>query len=222
MVTLSQEIEKNVIVVEKTIGVGIDSIQFYRQNNSTGLYDLIGSIGINDESTFTDMGSTPNELSQRYKIAIIDTCENRSNLSVEHRTMLLQSSTGVNNEVNLSWNPYEGFSYQSFENQYASSNINQVNPNSIIENGLIKFRLYPNPFSKIITLEYELKQTKKVSLTIYDQIGRQVYQSQENQLQGKQQIIWNSEGFPDGIYYYRIQVGEQTSNGNIAKLRLFL
>ena len=273
MVTLSQEIEKNVIVVEKTIGVGIDSIQFYRQNNSTGLYDLIGSIGINDESTFTDMGSTPNELSQRYKIAIIDTCENRSNLSVEHRTMLLQSSTGVNNEVNLSWNPYEGFSYQSFEiyrslnegefvllayvpfntysytdfnppnvnkkyqiriekdipcdptkkeYQYASSNINQVNPNSIIENGLIKFRLYPNPFSKIITLEYELKQTKKVSLTIYDQIGRQVYQSQENQLQGKQQIIWNSEGFPDGIYYYRIQVGEQTSNGNIAKLRLFL
>jgi len=78
----------------------------------------------------------------------------------------------------------------------------------------------PNPFTTSTTLSYELKQPEKVTLTIYDYLGKQVYQTQENQPQGKQQLIWNAEVLPDGIYYYRLQAGEQTANGKMVKVRL--
>ena len=77
----------------------------------------------------------------------------------------------------------------------------------------------PNPLTSSTTIEYEMKQAEKVSLTIYNQMGKQVYQKQENQPQGKQQLIWNAEGYPDGIYYYRLQVGEQVTNGKMVKVR---
>ncbi len=44
-----------------------------------------------------------------------DTCGRESNLSNTHRTILLQANVGVSNEVNLLWNPYEGFAYPNFE-----------------------------------------------------------------------------------------------------------
>ena len=39
-------------------------------------------------------------------------------------------------------------------------------------------------------------------------MDKQVYQTEENQPRGKQQLIWNAEGYAYGIYYYRLQVGE--------------
>ena len=77
----------------------------------------------------------------------------------------------------------------------------------------------PNPFSSSTTIEYELKQPEQVTLMIYDYLGKQVYQIQESQPQGKQQLIWNAERYPDGIYYYRLEAGEQVANGKIVKVR---
>ena len=87
---------------------------------------------------------------------------------------------------------------------------------------ILHFQTYhnwPNPFTSSTTIEYELKQPEKVSLSIYNHLGQLVYQTQELQPQGKQQLIWNAERFPDGIYYYRLQVGEQTANGKMVKVR---
>lgn len=79
--------------------------------------------------------------------------------------------------------------------------------------------LKPNPFTASITIEYELKQPKKVKLAIYNHMEQLVYQVEENQPQGKQQLQWNAEIYPDGIYYYRLQVGEQIANGKMVKVR---
>ncbi len=91
--------------------------------------------------------------------------------------------------------------------------VEQLKPNSLSAN------LYPNPFNTSTSIEYELTQPEKVILTIYNQMGKQVYQQQESQSQGKQQIIWNAEGFADGIYYYRLQVGDEVANGKMVKVR---
>ena len=77
----------------------------------------------------------------------------------------------------------------------------------------------PNPFTTATTIEYELKQPEKVTLTIYDQMGQLVYQTQANQPQGKQQLIWNAEGYSDGIYYYKLKVGDAIANGKMVKVR---
>ena len=78
---------------------------------------------------------------------------------------------------------------------------------------------YPNPFTTSTTVEYELKQPEKVTLTIYDYLGKQVEVIEANQSKGNQNIIWNAESLPDGIYYFRLQAGAQTANGKMLKLR---
>jgi len=79
--------------------------------------------------------------------------------------------------------------------------------------------VFPNPFTTSTTLSYELQQPEKVSISIYNHLGQLVYQTQENQPQGKQHLIWNAEGCVDGIYYYRLQAGEQIANGKMVKVR---
>lgn len=83
----------------------------------------------------------------------------------------------------------------------------------------IKLVNYPNPFTNSTTIEYVLKQSEKVTLRIYDYLGKQVYHTQENQPQGKQQLLWNAERYADGIYYYRLLVGDAVANGKMVKVK---
>jgi len=50
-------------------------------------------------------------------------------------------------------------------------------------------------------------------------MGQIVYQLQENQPQGKQQLIWNAEGYAEGVYYYRLQAGNAVASGKMVKVR---
>jgi hypothetical protein len=115
MVTLDSLSGKNIIVIEKTLNVGTDSIHIYRMDNVSSLYKRIGSLGINESGIFTDNEAIPAQQSYQYKISVKDTCGRESGLSTMHRTILLQANTGINHEVNLFWNPYEGFEYSTFE-----------------------------------------------------------------------------------------------------------
>jgi subtilisin family serine protease len=82
-----------------------------------------------------------------------------------------------------------------------------------------KLSVYPNPFSTSITMSYELQQPERVTLSIYNHVGQIVYQTKEVQPQGNQQHIWNTESLADGVYYYRMQVGDQIANGKMVKVR---
>jgi len=98
--------------------------------------------------------------------------------------------------------------------------VEEACASSISEIGaLIGLAISPNPFTTSTTVEYELKQPSTVQLSIYNQLGQLVYQTQENQQQGKQQLLWNADRYADGIYYYRLQVGDATSNGKMVKVR---
>lgn len=83
----------------------------------------------------------------------------------------------------------------------------------------LQTHVFPNPFSTSTTIEYNLRQAEKVTLTIYDQMGKLVYQTQENQPQGTHKLIWNPNGYADGIYYYSLQIGDDFSKGKLVKAR---
>jgi len=78
--------------------------------------------------------------------------------------------------------------------------------------------VYPNPFSTSTTLSYELKRPETIHLSIFNHLGQLICQHSEEQQQGNQQLQWNAEGFADGVYYYRLQVGEQVANGKMVKV----
>jgi hypothetical protein len=61
------------------------------------------------------VNSNPDQSSDRYRISLVKICGNETLLSDIHRTIHLSANQGLNEEVNLSWNAYEGFSYSNFE-----------------------------------------------------------------------------------------------------------
>jgi hypothetical protein len=115
IVTVDSATNRNLIVWEKTPNVGIDKFRVYKQNNITSLFDLVAEQPYNQFSSYTDINSSPSQVSAKYQISIVDICGDESTKSSEHQTILLSSNLGINNTVNLNWNSYAGFSYNNFE-----------------------------------------------------------------------------------------------------------
>ena len=84
------------------------------RENASGTYEVIGTI-IPPENTFLDLNSNNNVQSYRYKLRTLNTCGEISEETQYHKTILLQSSISTDNSVNLSWNPYLGLSFSSYE-----------------------------------------------------------------------------------------------------------
>ncbi|MBI2968118.1 MAG: PKD domain-containing protein [Bacteroidetes bacterium] len=108
VVTVDSATNKNLIAWEKTPGLSTSRYYIFKEI-FTNVYDTIGFVPYDSISYFIDYASAPNTKSERYKIATLDSCGNFSMLSDSHRTMLLQVNLGAQDQRNLSWQNYEGF-----------------------------------------------------------------------------------------------------------------
>jgi hypothetical protein len=83
--------------------------------------------------------------------------------------------------------------------------VSNINPKSFKLN-----QNYPNPFNPITKITYELPVNSKVTLKIYDVLGREVANLITNKFEtaGVHEIQWNASGFSSGIYIYRIEAGK--------------
>ncbi len=115
IVTLDSTNTYNLIVWDNPASQDIASFRIYKLSDSTSQYVLLGEQPYNQFSTYLDTTSNPSQLSATYGITIKDSCNNESNLSPTHTTILLSSNQGINHTVNLSWNAYQGFTYNNFE-----------------------------------------------------------------------------------------------------------
>ncbi len=85
------------------------------------------------------------------------------------------------------------------------------------ENFISKMNIYPNPLKSTTTISYELLKPEKISLEIYNHYGQEVWQMIEDQQRGKQKIVWDANDLAEGIYYYRLKVGDAVVKGKIIK-----
>jgi D-alanyl-D-alanine carboxypeptidase len=86
--------------------------------------------------------------------------------------------------------------------------------------GHLSIITYPNPFNQFTTIGYRLKHEANVRLTIYNHFGQKVTSLvNETQIAGNHKVIWNADGLPAGIYYFRIQSGEQVGGGKMVLMR---
>ncbi len=68
---------------------------------------------------------------------------------------------------------------------------------------------HPNPFNPGTTIRYDLPQASRVSLTVYDMMGRQVRSWELQQSAGYKRVVWDGKDqsgqtVPTGIYIYRL------------------
>ncbi len=60
---------------------------------------------------------------------------------------------------------------------------------------------FPNPFMTTTTIAYELQYPSTVELSAYNHLGERLEVIRKAQSSGKQQVVWDAERLPSGVYY---------------------
>ncbi len=84
----------------------------------------------------------------------------------------------------------------------------------------VTIRNYPNPFNPVTTIEYSLKTTSFLSITVYNAYGQQVaVLKNEVHEPGIYSLEWDASNMPSGVYFCRLTAGtfEQTRKMTLVK-----
>jgi hypothetical protein len=80
------------------------------------------------------------------------------------------------------------------------------------EDGTERFSLpqnQPNPFNPRTVIRFQLPQTERVNLEVFDLGGRQVATLVQGILTaGEHEVPFSGESLPSGLYYYRLEAGD--------------
>jgi len=89
--------------------------------------------------------------------------------------------------------------------------------------GPLSFKLHqncPNPFNPSTEITYTLPKASTVTLRIFDILGREVTTLvNERKEGGRYTIVWDADGVPSGIYFYRIATGDFTESKKMVLMK---
>jgi len=122
--------------------------------------------------------------------------------------------------LNLNGNKFrlvDGLTGNLFNMELTEGNEIVLNENIdnlvLIEENLIPKRYdlsqnYPNPFNPSTTIKYQIPNSGKVTLTLYNVLGREIktiLNSYQNA--GQYEIKFDASGLPSGVYFYKLTSG---------------
>lgn len=90
--------------------------------------------------------------------------------------------------------------------EYGSIPVNIFEPIINEFNGQTRLKTYPNPFNQSTTIELELNEKTNLTLSIYNQLGKEVkilYEGYKEK--GKFLLSWFLGKLPSGIYFIKLQ-----------------
>jgi len=75
------------------------------------------------------------------------------------------------------------------------------------------YQNYPNPFNASTTIGYSLAKEGPVALSVYNIVGQKIATLLEGiQPIGNHKVVWNGDDYPSGVYFIRLQAGDQSRN----------
>jgi hypothetical protein len=79
-----------------------------------------------------------------------------------------------------------------------------------------RLSVYPNPTSGVTTFYYTLTEPSQVTIQIYNAFGQLMETPVDAYQQvGNHQVLWNAEGLPAGVYFYKFFADNSSKNGKI-------
>ncbi|HLP15221.1 MAG TPA: S8 family serine peptidase [Bacteroidota bacterium] len=79
---------------------------------------------------------------------------------------------------------------------------------------------YPNPFNPSTQIRFSVAETRQVTLTVFDVLGRTVATPvNEVKQPGEYTVNWNAEGRASGVYFYRLEAGAFRSLKSMTLIR---
>ncbi len=86
------------------------------------------------------------------------------------------------------------------------TSVNKRKPQS--PSGFALYQNYPNPFNPTTVISYQLSAVSRVSLKVYDVLGREIETLvNERQNAGDHYATFNAMNLPSGVYFYRLSAG---------------
>ena len=83
--------------------------------------------------------------------------------------------------------------------------------------------VYPNPFNASATISYALPEEARVTLTVFDALGRQVSQLVDGvQPAGNHDVRFEASNLPSGVYVYRLEAYSEGTRGGVRTGRVAL
>ena len=65
---------------------------------------------------------------------------------------------------------------------------------------------YPNPFNPSTTIKYSLPEEGRITIIIYDILGREVSRLIDGEKPaGEYEATWNASSYPSGVYFYQLR-----------------
>ncbi|HWQ82559.1 MAG TPA: T9SS type A sorting domain-containing protein [Ignavibacteria bacterium] len=82
--------------------------------------------------------------------------------------------------------------------------------NSLVPDKYSLEQNYPNPFNPVTKIMYNIPKESRVTLVVYDILGREVAKLVNNEMKkaGTYIVEFNAFNFASGIYFYRLQAGD--------------
>jgi len=86
--------------------------------------------------------------------------------------------------------------------------------------GFVLHQNYPNPFNPATNFQFQISDFRFVSLKIFDILGKEIATLVNEKLQaGTYRIPWNASEIPSGVYFYRLQVGNNIQSRKMLLLK---
>jgi len=93
------------------------------------------------------------------------------------------------------------------------------NNNKVIQSYKL-FQNYPNPFNPVTRIDFEIPKSDFVKIKVYDILGREIQiLLNQNLKPGRYSIIFNGDGLPSGIYFYRLITGDFTETKKMVLIK---
>jgi hypothetical protein len=180
-------------------------------NNGQEMLNGFGKVAIVSSDLYAEKNVVPLEYIDNWTTFSLQLTAEEWGLTTTAWDSLISEVTEIRIQVDAQWNYYDRAGLDNFT-------ITPFN-NNIEESAFLLCPNFPNPFSTSTTIEYELKSPGCIEITFYNHLGEVVDKIEQYQTQGLNKIVWNAEGFPAGIYNFRLQEGDQVASGKLVIVR---
>jgi len=97
--------------------------------------------------------------------------------------------------------------------------ITSIQNDETVSNDLELLTISPNPSSANVNIQFINNGQSFVNLKIYNELGSAVYYNTINSIENFNNIVWNGESYPSGIYYLIIQSGNSVIKEKIVLVK---
>lgn len=81
----------------------------------------------------------------------------------------------------------------------------------MLPKGFQLYQNYPNPFNPVTVIRFEVPKAERVSLIVYDVLGRKVENLMNTNITaGYYEIPFDGSRLASGVYFYRLSTGSFT------------